>query len=363
MVQDIREARAWIRIETYIFHWDALTAILIEELGQAKKRGCHVQLLVDGFGSFFWLRTLSEQCLKHDIELRVWEPLPRGVRGFRRLLAPLKFRFIQVLRKLNRRDHRKVALIDDRIAYLGSFNLTQVHSERIMGARSWRDSGVRLEGESIRDLIGAFHKAWARARRTSFRRFFSRAPQKWKYEPRRSRIRLNASRRGRRFNNRDLVRRLHSASAQVLFVSAYFMPTRAVLNALRKAARRGVRVEIIIPGPSDVPVVKWAAAGVTKKLLKAGVAVHEFQNRVLHAKYYLIDDWAALGSSNLNHRSLFHDLEVEAVFEDAESLSELGRQWEKDRGSSLQLTYGALRSRSVWMWLLETIAFRLRYLL
>lgn len=363
MVNDLREARHLIRVETYIFNLDSLTEILLAEMGAAHTRGCTVQLLVDGFGSYYWLQSLTDRCRHYGIELRVWEPLPRSLGGLRRFVIPWKFKFVRVLRRLNRRDHRKVTLIDDRIAYVGSFNLTQVHSERIMGERAWRDTGARLEGESVRDLVGAFSKAWARSRRTSFRRFFARPFDGWAYDPRRSRVRLNASRKSRRFLNRDLVRRLNRTDREILLTSAYFMPTRAVLAALRKAARRGVRVEIIVPGPSDVPIVKWAAAGVSKALLKAGVRLHEFQKRVLHAKFYLIDDWATIGSTNLNHRSLFHDLEVEAVFEDPASLKELREQWEKDRASSVEMSLQSFKNRHLFRRILESIAFRLRYIL
>lgn len=362
-VQAVREARQSIRVETYIFHLDRLTRVLLDELGRARTRGCQVQLLIDGFGSLYWLESIADECRRREIELRVWEPLPRRLSSLRRLLVPLQFRIARVLRKLNRRDHRKVTIIDDRAAFVGSFNLSSVHSEEIMGANAWRDSGAYVEGESVRDLVGAFDMAWARARRTSFRRFFTRRIRGWRYDPRRSRVRLNASPRDRRFINRDLVRRLRRATGSVRLVSAYFMPTRSVLNALRGAARRGVRIEIITPGPSDVPLVKWAGAGVMKALLRSGAKLFEYQKTILHAKYYLIDGWATVGSTNLNHRSLFHDLEAEAVFEDADSLGKLQAQFAIDLANSREITLETLRRRPLYLRLLSSIAFRLRYVL
>lgn len=359
----IREAKHQIQIETYIFQMDALTKMLLQELKIAVERGCKVQLLVDGVGSYFWLESLAEACRRDRIDLRVWQPLPQGVSSFRRMLAPARFRFLRLLRTLNRRDHRKMVLCDGTIVFMGSMNWTHVHSEKIMGAAAWRDSGVRLQGSCVQELQRAFQLAWQSSRQGSVRRLLRIGLKDRLYNPRTSWVRLNQSRKDRRYLNRDLIRRLRTAKNRILIESGYFLPTRALTVALKKTAKRGVRVEIIVPGPSDVPVVQWAAAGLSISLLKAGVRLHEYQKTILHGKFWILDDWASIGSMNLNHRSVFHDLEVEATFTDRESVEGLTRQWEIDRDHCKVLDLKTLKSVGWPKRILQFIAFRLRYIL
>ncbi len=363
MLKSIREAKHSIWLESYIFEIDAFTKILLEELRKARERGCEVRLLVDGIGSFYWLATLRSLCRQIDIELRIWEPIPRHFTSVRRLLVPVNFRILRILRRLNRRDHRKITLIDQQEAFLGSLNFSQVHCESLMGSKSWRDTGVAVQGPSVKDLKEAFEITWRMTR--PGRRRFLKFPDRFKslYSPQSSKVRLNQGRGHRRYLRRNLLQRIGEARQTILITSAYFLPTRSTLIALRNAARRGVHIAIITPGPSDVPMVKWAAAVASKKLLKWGVRIYEFQGRVLHAKYLIIDGWATVGSANLNHRSFFHDLEVEAIFEDADSLRNLSSQWEQDRLDSTEVTARRLRDRPWYHRILEFFAFRLRYIL
>jgi cardiolipin synthase len=222
---------------------------------------------------------------------------------------------------------------------------------------------VLLRGPCLEELNRAFHLAWQNSRLGSLRRLLRFGLKDRHYDPRTSWVRLNQSLMNRRFLNRDLARRLKTAKNRVLIVSGYFLPTRGLMSALKSASRNGVRVEIVVPGPSDVPVVKWAAAGLYLSLLKAGVRLHEYRKSVLHAKFWAIDDWASLGSMNLNHRSVFHDLEVEATFREREDVEGLVRQWEIDRNHCAPITIESLKSVGWPKRILQFIAFRLRYIL
>lgn len=359
----VREAQQEILIETYIFEADKVTDVLLEELGRARRRGCRVCLLVDGVGSLNSLAHLQQRGRELDLEIRVFNPLPRGFSTTIRVLWLQGRRFLSLLRHWNRRDHRKITLVDGRRALLGSFNLSHVHSEAVMGEAAWRDSGVLLEGPSLRDLESAFALAWRGSRSGGWRRLLSLKRVKFAYDPARSAVRLHQGRRLRRWFMRDLLRRLNRSNERIFIVSAYFLPTRALVKALIGAARRGVDVRIIVPGPSDVPAVRWAAAGLISRLLHAGVRVLEYQTRILHAKYHLIDDWATVGSLNLNHRSIFHDLEVEAAFSDRESVSALERQWFLDARESKPARDPLGPGVPWWRKLGQRLAFRLRYIM
>lgn len=361
MASHFRRARTRIQIETYIFDHDRLTRLLLEELRQAKTRGCEVQILVDGFGSFSWQDSLEDWCRRHQIEFRVFRPLPRGFWSLRRVFLSARFHFFRWLRGMNRRNHRKVVLIDEEVAYLGSFNWTQVHCASIMGSKAWRDSGVRLRGPALVELKESFRRVWKKSKREGWRGLLRKRLRLSRARPTQMPLRLNDSWSRRRRQAQELLHLFTQARKRILIETAYFLPTRVAIRSLCQAAQRGVQVELILPGPSDVPLVKWAAFGVLKHLISSGVKVYEYQPSILHAKFLIIDDHARLGSFNFNHRSLFHDLEVEALFDDQASVENLAQQWRQDRRLSREFSPESLAQ---WNWfhrLFAGLAFRLRY--
>lgn len=359
----IHRAQRSITIESYIFAYDKLTLLILLELGHAVKRGCEVKLLIDGFGSYYWLPRLEKECSRLGINLRIYHPLPNGFRWFKSIFRYFSFRTFRFFRKMNRRNHRKISIIDEKIAFVGSLNFTQLHSESIMGDLAWRDSGVEVSGYPVKFLVQSFHNSWFRAKKFRWTRFRWKKIKNKIYDPSKSLVRLNTNRTMRWRLYRDLVRKIRQSKNHILVTTAYFIPRRSLVRSLMKASQRGVRVEIILPGVSDAPVVKWAAYGITRRLAEAGIRIYEYQNRVLHAKYMIIDEWTSLGSLNLNHRSFMHDLEVETVFTDSKSVENLMIQWETDRRNSMITNEERFRAAS---WIKKTLSrlfFRLRYFL
>lgn len=363
LISTIRRAKKSITIEVYIFEIDPLTRIILQELEQAVRRGCQVFILVDGFGSYFWLNTLEKECQKKKIRFRVFQPLPRSYGWFKTFLVPYLFRLFKLLRKLNHRNHRKIFIIDEEIAFLGSLNLTQVHSEKLMGSESWQDLGVRLSGGSLSDLSKAFWVSWTKAPKIGFKNLFRRRIKDRHYNWKNSLVRLNTTAWSRYRLYRDLIKRIKKSEKKICIASAYFLPKRSALRALQKASERGIDIQVIIPSRTDVPMVKWAAAGLIEKLTQSGVKVYEYVPRVFHSKYTIIDDWAAMGSHNWNHRSFMHDLEVEAVFTDSAAIEQINSIWALDKEQSFRLTAEEIKSKNWIRRLLSKIAFRLRYLL
>jgi len=146
-----------------------------------------------------------------------------------------------------------------------------------------------------------------------------------------------------------------------LITNAYFIPRRSVLRALKKAAQRGVEVALVLPALTDVPIVQWASRSLYYRLLKAKVRIFEYQPSVLHAKTVIIDNWATVGSHNLNHRSMIHDYEVEAVLTDNQSLNELVNQWQIDVKSSQEITLESLGKFPWWTRWISRLAYWFRY--
>lgn len=359
----ISEAQHSVFIESYIFSVDPLTLPILDSLKNAKQRGLDVRLLVDGFGSYYWLDNLQKICQDSGIPLKVYHPLPRQNRLFRYLSIIFMFRFFRLLRRLNRRNHRKVVLIDEKRLWIGSLNMTQEHSESIMGTQAWRDSAVELEGPEVEHIRPAFEQAWQESgRQKLFEKIIKFTHRRKQRFPARL-LRINNTYRERFRIYRNLIKKINQAERSIEIVSAYFLPKRSFLRALKKARQRGVEIKIIIPGPSDVPLVKLAAYPIIKWLLKNNVQLYEYQGRVLHAKYSLVDQVALIGSANLNHRSFLHDLEIEAILNNSEAVDSLRTQFRLDLQNTRPLTLGDLKKASWFYKGLARLAFSVRYLL
>jgi cardiolipin synthase len=145
-------------------------------------------------------------------------------------------------------------------------------------------------------------------------------------------------RKQRSENYLDLLVRMLAARERIWIENAYFVPDGSLIRVLRVAAESGVDVKIVVPAFSDVVFIPWIASAFHLGLLNAGVQVFEYTKSVLHAKTMIIDEWGLVGSSNLNHRSLLHDLEVDAVLTNAESCRSLREQFERDLLSCRRIT-------------------------
>lgn len=315
-----------VRIEMYMFNYDELGCAVLESLKQARSRGVEVYLLVDGIGSMSFLDELDDYCRKNDIHFKIYHPLPLGLHFLQR--SSLKIPtwtsirwFFTMFRKINNRDHRKVILIDQKVAFIGSQNITRVHSETLSKEKAWRDTGVEVQGEPVSQLVVTNNFAWNKANSEKLR-------HSWRLHE--HVLNLSARRRHRLSRVRHLIKSISQAKMRVWITTAYFLPGRRILKALENAARRGVDVALCLPAKSDIPFMKWTSRLLYDRLLKAGVKIYEYQDRILHAKTMMIDHWGTVGSYNFNHRSLIHDLEVEVVIDQPQWLEKLEKQWNVD---------------------------------
>ncbi|MCE3010444.1 MAG: phosphatidylserine/phosphatidylglycerophosphate/cardiolipin synthase family protein [Proteobacteria bacterium] len=358
---EIEKAQKQIYLETYIFDYDPIGIRFLQALTRAHQRGVKVHLLIDGVGSFNWLPQIQKFCAENQLPLRIHNPLPSQIarvaqKTWKRLRRALVF-----YRKLNRRNHRKTILIDEDKAFLGSLNITQIHSRKYTGDFAWRDTGVFIQGKEVQRLHEAFLQTW-RASRHPFAVFLLKyLRRKLRQKSRSHSIRLNNSAVWRFDLLRDLNRRAKTAERRILITNAYFLPRRSVLKSLIKAAERGVYVGLILPSKSDVPLVQWASKSLYGRLLRSGVQIFEYEPSVLHAKTLIIDNWATVGSHNLNHRSFLHDLEVEAVFEDPAIIHQLLEQWDSDARASSSIQLEDLGKLVWWRRVLYRFAHWWRY--
>ena len=342
----IAAARSAVTVETYALQGDAVGTSLVAALAAAAARGCTVHLLVDGVGSASWVRAADggPDAVASGVEVRVWNPLPWTI--VRRAGIGRAFSF---LTRINRRDHRKLCLVDGRTAWLGSINWVAAHSRRSQGDTAWHDIGARVEGPGVAALEAAVTQAWRRA----WPLVGGRVRPRWLAGPAAPRpacasVRLNHTFRLRRAAYHDLLARLRAARERIWIANAYVVPRGSLLRTLGAAARRGVDVRVLVPAVSDHAFMPWLTAVFSDALAGAGVRVWAYRPRMLHAKTMLIDDLALVGSHNLNSRSFFHDLEVEAVLSQPASVARLAEIYRDDLSLSDPLLPPALARLRWW---------------
>lgn len=348
MLDEIRSAKRSVSLESYIFEHDAFGKRVLEMLAEAASRGVMVRLLVDGIGAPGFNARKLEELDARRIFARIYHPLPWNSPMWRAFwkLGRLRKAFSSLVR-LNRRDHRKLCLIDGRAAWVGSMNISAVHLHEFSGDRTWSDIGVRVEGSAVSEMTRAFDLAWIRAKgvqRKRGRYYWKRWIRSFRRSMRRGRrhrsglVRLNSTRFARRQQHLNLIRRIFRAEKQVWITNAYFAPDALFLRALRSAAWTGADVRLLVPLRSDIFFMPWVARAFYSTLLRAGVKIYEYRPRILHAKSLIVDGWASVGSSNLNHRSILHDLETDVVLNQPESIQALEQQFQEKISQSREVT-------------------------
>lgn len=356
--REIDAATLRVDLEFYIFASDKTGQRIFDALCRARSRGLDVRVIVDGIGSSGFSHTYGKRADAAGIQYRVFHEVPWAwwwqQRYERKGKRP---RWTKVFRRLNKRTHRKICLLDNRVALVGSFNVTDYHLASLTGGAAWRDSGVVLEGPDVDVLSATLDEIWMGRLRRLRRRF------RRKRQMSSPLVRLNVTSRQRREEYLDLLVRLVGSGKRVWITNAYFVPDGSLLRVLSVAAAAGVDVRILVPAFSDVVFIPWVTSAFHFGLLKAGVKIFEYRGSVLHAKTMLIDDWGLIGSSNLNHRSLLHDLEVDIVITDKDAIASMEDQFVKDLGRSAEVTLENWRQRPFFERFLGRLLVWFRYVL
>ncbi|MDR1057644.1 MAG: phospholipase D-like domain-containing protein [Coxiellaceae bacterium] len=355
LLADLKAAKESIELETYIFDLDSLGQRILEVLTEAVKRKVAVRILVDGAGTPQWNGIFVKNLERAGAETRVFHPFPwrlwQWSRSRVRISSLLKA--IYLFLKINTRNHRKVCVIDKTIVYVGSFNISQNHLDKNHNGKAWRDTGVRLSHVDLRDILQAFESVWTyRPIQERIRHFFHHI----RTNPV---IRLNNTWYRRRILYKNLLNRIRDCNYRIWITNAYFIPDNFLLRRLIDAAHAGVDVRILLPQESDVSFMPWASQAFYESLLKAGIRIFEYVPSVLHAKTLILDDWMMIGSSNLNSRSLLHDLEVDVNIRSSESKLSLEQQFLIDLKHSKEIHLEDWQKRS---WYQRIVGWGLLYL-
>ncbi len=342
MLAAIEAAERYVLLEVYLVKSSAITTRFIGALTAAHARGARVTVIFDGFGALGLRRADRRQLLQGGVELRFFNPLAAR-KGFANLL----------------RDHRKLLVCDGRVAYVGGVGLTPEFAPGAPGG-SWRDLMVEIRGPVVCDWQRAFARTWRRCGPElaldpyACAAVAAGAP---------GRLSLSEARQRSVLAN-GVLRRIDQATGRIWIMSAYFVPSRRFRKALRRAARRGVDVRLLLPGPrTDHPWVRQAARRFYAKLLRNGVKIFEYQPSMLHAKMILCDDWVSVGSSNLDRWSFRWNLEANQEIASAAVAADAAALFVEDFGASQQIQRHRWRERAWLDRLREHIAGRFDQLL
>jgi cardiolipin synthase len=325
MLDAIAGARVSVRLETYIYSDGRLGRLFAEALLSAAHRGVRVSVLVDAFGSW----ALPENYFDTLIAAGAI------VRRFNRLTF---WRFAV-------RDHRKLLVCDERVAFIGGFNISDEYDGDGI-ASGWCDLGARIENlQLVVALTVSFDElfSFAESRRRPLQRFSLRRHKVLECDDSHlSRTGLKA-RSFSKLLHRDL-----ASAVDVRVVSAYFLPTYRLRRALMRVARRGGRVRLILAGRTDVSISQLAAQNLYTRLLKSGVEIYEYEPQVLHAKLISIGPITYVGSANLDIRSLRLNYELIMRFNDKTIASGAGEIFEKILQNSRRIEPEAWKEKQTW---------------
>lgn len=357
----IEAARDTVDIEMYIFLPDEMGRWLEDVLIRAAKRGVRVRLIIDGIGALGWVGAWRDEFQQAGVQLKIWNPVYTGPFWTGILNAIRKRGISRFFFNINRRTHRKYVVVDGELAFVGSQNIARDHVPKFVGDHAWRDTGLALRGDGIKIIERAFVHAWDRSyaidgtRPHWFRR--RRAPRLNLESP----VRLNVTRRMRFRFWRDLIKRVRRAQDKIWLTTPYLSPTRFLLRSLKRASLRGCDVRILLPAQSDVFFMRWIQTSYYDFLIRNRIRVFEYQPTFLHAKSVSIDNWAMVGTTNMNTRSFLHDLEIDIVLSGDQARKELENQFVRDLQYAREIKASDLAQKAWMSRLGRWVSFFLRY--
>jgi len=306
LFEAIAHARTSVCLETYILAAGTPGETVRDALAAAADRGVEVRLLFDGLGSLSLPEHFLDPLKNSGCQCRIFHPISQG-----HLLV---------------RNHRKLLVVDDRVALVGGFNVAPEYLGDGI-ERGWCDLGMRMEGIVAVALRKSFDAIWKRAgdHPAHFARLRRRASARIETGDPDFSFCDSGPGRGRGAFLTALRQDLAQAR-DVQVVSAYFLPNLRLRRDLMRVVRRGGRVRILVPGRTDVPMSRRAGRFLYGRLLRAGVQILEYAPQVLHAKLYVVDGVSYVGSSNLDTRSLHLNHEI-MVRVDRPDVTALARGW------------------------------------
>ena len=342
MIAAVQGATSSINLETYIFDQDPIGIQFADLLIEKQRQGVSVNVMYDAVGTLGTPKEFFDKMKAAGIQMVAFNPVnPANAKG--------KW-------ELNNRDHRKVMVIDGKVAFTGGINISSTYANSSLfrskykasnvgdAKIGWRDTHIKIEGPAVAALQYAFINSWVHQEGGELapREYFPRlAPAGDKM------LRVLATEPSNDSEiYKSLVLAINEAKKSIHITSAYFVPDQQIVDALRDAAKRGVDVKLVLPGVSDHGLVMHAGRAFYEALLAGGVRIFQLQVAVLHAKTAVIDGtWSTIGSANIDRRSFIHNYELNVVILDPAFGRDMESAFSEDLRDSKEVTLEQWRQR------------------
>jgi cardiolipin synthase len=342
MMAAARAATSSINLETYIFDQDKVGIEFADLLIEKQRQGVQVNLMYDAVGALATPAAFFERMRAAGIRVVAFNPVnPAKAKGNW---------------DLNNRNHRKLMVVDGRVAFTGGINISSTYANSSLfrsghkpanldsSKVGWRDTHVKIEGPAVAPLQWSFVNQWVQQEAGDLPKadyFPALTPAGDKLV----RV-LAANPESASDIYKSLVVAISEAKKSVHITAAYFVPDQQIIDALVAAAARGADVKLVLPGVSDHSMIRYAGQGFYDQLLTAGVQIYELQIAVLHAKTAVIDGaWSTIGSANIDRRSFLHNYELNVVIIDPAFGRDMESAFNEDLRDSKQVTPEQWRHR------------------
>jgi cardiolipin synthase len=328
-------ARDHINLETYILDAGDIGERLAELLELKVKQGVKAQVMYDAIGSIKTPKEYFERLEEAGVRVCEFNPVAKRVD------------------RVNNRDHRKILVVDGRVGFTGGINISETYRSSSRASlrkpgqekkEGWRDTQVRIEGPAAARLQRIFLDGWARQDCGPYAQaaYYPRVERRGDKT-----VRVVASEPGRGSElYTALLQAIGQAKKRVWLTYGYFAPDRGTLDTLIAAARRGVDVQLVLPGYSDFWAPVAAGRSHYDELLAAGIRIYEWREALLHAKTAVIDtNWSSVGSTNLDARSFVHNYEADVIVRDAAFAHDMERRFRRDVEAAVAIDPEAWKRR------------------
>ncbi|MCG2725394.1 MAG: phospholipase D-like domain-containing protein [Elusimicrobia bacterium] len=298
IIEKIKSAKKFIFLEVYSFGDDHIGRLFSEILAEKARQGVKVYIIYDSIGSIATGGNFFKNMKKKGIRVKEYHQA-----------VPWKPHW-----NLFRRDHRKLLCIDGETAFIGGFNITEYAAPKSMGGRGWKDMAAEIKGDIVAAIEREFLFSWEMSPGDGDDIYSLNAGKKNDSSHKGTMIASIVSASGIR--NMMSIRRsykyaIEKAKEYIFITNAYFLPDKIIYRKLIKAAQKGIDIRIIAPSNTDHPYVRWASWALYTNMIKNGIKIYEWQGAILHSKAAIIDGiWSSVGSHNLDHRSLYYNLEL-----------------------------------------------------
>lgn len=359
MLMDIAAAKKRVWLETYIFADDLASHAIADALQRRARDGLDVRLLYDALGSQHTDPAIFKNMSAAGVQVHAYHCIKEALRSIAAFII------------LNRRNHRKLLVVDDRCAYFGGMNIhdhghlfrASPTDSSVDPAAAWRDLHIRLTGPQQVEVADSFERSWMHAKGEKMTRRPS-AYRRAQLSQTDESIHFFDTGPGLKFSRAPRVfrRLLRGSNRSVVLAMAYFIPVGRVMGEIIRARRRNVHVHVLVPSMTDVPIAQYGAWYLYRKLLRMGIRLYERKNRVMHTKTMVVDrQWTVVGSANMDPRSLYINLEFMAVIRSPAFAQAVIRVTRNEMRRSRRVRFSDCEKRTLKQRFLSTLAYSCRW--